>query len=61
MSPQVHDFPRGESISHLKLPDGTVVQVYINWEYIQDLGRRAVTNKTRRSAMGPIVVKAPRH
>lgn len=47
-----------KSPGHHQMPDGTIVQVDIDWRWICDLARRpAEVNKTRRAGMGPVSVK----
>jgi hypothetical protein len=58
--PIPRDFPSGKYTARLRLPDGTLVDFVLNWDYVQGIAQRAVRNKTRESGMGPVLVKAVR-
>lgn len=50
------EWPRGDQALRFKVED-QVVEVVINWDYVQGIARRATRNKSGRSLMGPIATR----
>ena len=48
--------PSGTSRTRFMV-NGRMVEVALNWDYIRDLAAQAITNKTQRSKMGPVLLR----
>jgi hypothetical protein len=50
------EWPSGKQPLRFNL-EGLVVEVVVDWDYVHDIARQALHNKTGRSHMGPVAAR----